>query len=146
MLVSRTLAALLLVALPLACGDSPTEFDRDVGLVRVRLGTLEQTVRVLPPNPAYDDTVAIVSEVVNRGILSTLVTYRMCGLDVDTELELPWPGFMCLAYSATDRIQPQDTIPGYHLGVIKSPPGQYTLRVRHLLKPELWVDVSIIVE
>ncbi len=145
MLRTRAVAALVLVTLALACGDGPTELDRDVGLVRVRLGTLEQSIAVVPPNPAYSDTVTLVSEVVNRGALSRMVTYRICGLDVDTELELPWPGGVCLGHSATGRVQPGDTILGYHLGVIESPPGEYALRVRHLLEPELWVDVSIVV-
>jgi hypothetical protein len=30
--------------------------------------------------------------------------------------------------------------------IITSPPGNYTLRVQHLLEPALWVDVPIVVK
>ncbi len=88
----------------------------------------------------------ILSEVINRGSASKVVTYRICSLDMETALDFPWPGGMCFGYSATDRLEPNDTVRGYHKGVVKSAPGEYTLRIRHLLDPELWAQVSIVVE
>jgi hypothetical protein len=145
-LLASAATALALVAACSAAPTEPTELGRDIGRVHVVHQGLEHIITVTPARAAFGDTVTILSTVTNRTPRARSVQWRTCGMDVETALEFPWPGAMCGGYSALGSIGPGGTLQGSHYGVVKSEPGEYILRIRHLLDPESWVEVSLIVE
>lgn len=106
---------------------------------------LEQTVRLSPAEPFPGDTLAITSIVVNGTGAAVDVVSRICGLDVETSLKLSVAGVACAGYSMQGPLAPGDTLQGFTTAVVVGPPGTYTLRVRHLLNPDVWVDVPVMV-
>ena len=106
---------------------------------------LEQTVQLFPAEPSPGEQLRIVSVVVNRNAASTNVMSRICGLDTGGDLALSGSGFMCAGYSMDAELAPGDAVTGSDVRVVASAPGSYTLRVRHLLVPDAWVDVPVVV-
>jgi hypothetical protein len=106
---------------------------------------LEQTVRLSPAEPVPGDTLKIESIVVNGTGAAVEVTSRICGMDVETSLQLSHPNIACAGYSMQGALAPGDSLLGFAGGVVASGPGTYTMRVRHLLNPDVWVDVPVAV-
>ncbi len=106
---------------------------------------LQQTVRLFPAQPAQGEQLLVVSVVVNHKPDSVAFTSRICGLDTKGSLELTGSLLMCAAYSMSARLAPGDSVTGFDARVVTSPPGRYTLRVRHLLVPEAWVEIPVVV-
>lgn len=106
---------------------------------------LEQTVQLFPAEPAQGDELHIVSVVVNRNPDVAAVVSRICGLDTKGDLELTASRFMCAGHSMNAALAPGDSVTGNDFRTIASGPGRYTLRVRHLLAPDTWVDVPVVV-
>lgn len=107
---------------------------------------LKQTIQITPAQPAMGDTIAIVSTVVNTyTLVATDVTSRICGLDLEGNLPLTNPFGWCAGYSRHGELAPGDSISGYDRRVVGGFPGNYTLRVRHLLEPDVWVEVPVTV-
>jgi hypothetical protein len=107
---------------------------------------LEQTVRLSPAEPKTGDTLDIRSIVVNGTAAPVDVVSRICGIDLETTLNLTsTSNVACGGYSVQGPLAPGDSLLGFAGGVVASGPGQYTLRVRHLLDPDVWVDVPVTV-
>ena len=106
---------------------------------------LEQTVRLSPAVPVPGDTLKIESIVVNGTGAVVEVTSCICGMDVETSLQLSHPNIACAGYSMQGALAPGDSLLGFAGGVVASGPGTYTMRVRHLLNPDVWVDVPVAV-
>lgn len=126
-------------------GCSPREPVSPVGARSVTVQGLEQTVQLFPAEPAHGDELHIVSVVVNRKAESAAVVSRICGLDTNGDLELTGSRFMCAGYSMNIALAPGDSVTGNDFRAVASAPGPYTLRVRHLLVPDAWVEVSVVV-
>lgn len=116
-----------------------------VGARQVVVQGLEQTVQLDPAEPARGDQIRIVSIVVNRRSDPAAVVSRICGLDTGGDLELAGSMFMCAGYSMNASLAPGDSATGNDVRVVASPPGEYTLRVRHLLVPDAWVEIPVVV-
>lgn len=130
--------------LALGCENNPIELERDDGLARVALGSLEQTVAITPRQPIPGDRVWISSIVINRGGDPKQVESRICGLDLEADVDLQWTSAVaCAGYSTQGDLPPGDSLLGGDRRIVGSPPGEYSLRVRHLLDPEVWVEVAV---
>jgi hypothetical protein len=135
---------LVLISLAgLACRAEPTPLTGPSGLVTPQ--GLEQSVRLSPAEPAPGDTLDIASIVVNRSADPVGVVSRICGLDLETPLQLANPFVRCGGYSMQGALPPGDSVQGFDRRVVGSEPGSYRLRVRHLLNPDVWVEVPITV-
>lgn len=137
----RTSVVLLSVA-TIAC---TTKYEPLTGPRVVTPLGLEQTVRLSPAEPAPGDTLIIASVVMNGTSLPVDVTSRICGIDVETTLKLTGTNVACAGYSMHGELAPGDSLLGSAMGVVASAPGTYNLRVRHLLNPDVWVEVPITV-
>jgi hypothetical protein len=107
---------------------------------------LEQVVRLSPAAPTTGQVLRIHSTIINRGTSPIDVTSRTCGLDTKGDLELSGSLLMCAALNRQVTLIPSDSLSGFDARVVNSPPGRYTLRVRHALNPERWVEVPVVVE
>jgi hypothetical protein len=70
------------------------------------------------------------------------VSSRICGLDVRTDLELV-AGVMCAGYSQGGVLRAGASRREEVRYTVASPPGRYTLRIRHALDPEIWVAAEL---
>jgi hypothetical protein len=127
----------------LACGTHPATLTGPRVVITPQ--GLEQSVRLTPAQPAMGDTVAIASIVVNLATGSVDVSSRICGLDLESSLSLANPFGWCAGYSMQGALAPGDTLRGFDRRVVGGVPGTYTLRVRHLLDPDVWVEVPVTV-
>ena len=139
----RTSFTLLFVA-TIGCSTPPAAFLTGPRVVITAQG-LEQTVRLSPAEPATGDTVEITSIVVNQAGGEVDVASRTCGLDLQTSLTLTNPFIRCAGYSVQGTLAAGDSLVGFDRRVVSGLPGNYTLRVRHLLNPDVWVDVPVTV-
>jgi len=138
----RTTVVLLSFA-TIACGPQPAPVTGPRVVITPQ--GLEQTVRLSPAEPASGDTLDIVSLVVNGTGAAVDVTSRICGLDLETSLQLTNAFISCAGYSMHAALARGDSLQGFARRVVAGPPGNYTLRVRHLLNPAVWVDVPVTV-
>lgn len=106
---------------------------------------LEQTVRLTPAVPTSGGQLQIVSVVTNRSADAVAVTSRICGLDTGGDVVLVTARMACAGYSVQITLAPGDSVAGGDVRVVASPAGRYTLRVRQLLAPQLWLDVPLVV-
>jgi hypothetical protein len=145
---SRASACFVLIAfLSVGCRASPTDAGSpgDGTALVGRFGNLVQTVTIEPPVPVYGENIVIRSAIVNRGARGVALSSRHCGLDYAGSLELAWPPGIakCAAYSGRGELAPGDSVVGYDLMTVASPPGRHLLRVRHALEPEAWAELSV---
>lgn len=141
-----TLAALTLAACGGAGHPLAPYFDAELGQFVVQYEaaeTLVQRLQLSHTELAPGDTLRIVSTVVNRGSEPADVTARVCGLDLRTDLSLREAEVRCSAYSSELRLMPGDSAWAADGGIVVSRPGRYTLRVRHILDPQAWIEVRI---
>jgi hypothetical protein len=138
----RTTLALLSFA-GLSCRAEPAALTAPRVVVTPQ--GLEQTVRLSPADPAPGDTLEIASIVVNGTAAPVDVASRICGLDLETPLPLTNPFISCAGYSVHGALAPGDSLQGFDRRVVSGLPGTYTLRVRHLLNPDVWVEVPVTV-
>ncbi|HEV8399500.1 MAG TPA: hypothetical protein VGQ18_06610 [Gemmatimonadales bacterium] len=136
-------AIVLLSVVGLACRAEPAALTGPRVVVTPQ--GLEQTVRFTPEEPATGDTLDVTSIVVNETHAAVDVSSRICGLDVESSLKLTNAFLSCAGYSMQGELAVGDTLQGFARRVIAGPPGNYTLRVRHLLNPDVWVEVGITV-
>ena len=145
----RLFTVVLLTAAICAC-DGPVEVEEiEPGFVRVSIGDLEQIVQVIPRSPRVGETIGIGSLVINRGHDQVRLTVTDCAYHLDGTLELQeclCP--VCGSSSYTTDLAAGDSIVGHTdwRFRVSSEPGTYTLRVRHLLDPDVWVTVPVVVE
>lgn len=150
--------AAILAALAAACNgarhpagssseDTPASDSR---LVSESIGELVHELRITPAAPAPGDTLEIVSIVINRGAAPAEIGSVICGLDLVTMLTLEPVVPQCEAVGPVRfTLVPGDSagigpIP-VSGGVVRSGPGRYSIRARHLLEPELWTEFEIVV-
>ncbi len=137
---TRTTFALLCLA-TVACGSGavPPTGPRVV----ITPQGLEQTVRLSPAVPAPGETLDITSVVVNQTASAVDVTSRICGLDIESSLALVNSSLRCAGYSSQSELAAGDSILGFERREVAGKAGDYTLRIRHLLNPDVWVEVPV---
>lgn len=137
--------AVLFAAALIGCTANPT----DPGLqpehvVQESVGAgLIQTVRITPTRPAPGDTITVHSVVHKRTGTAVTVQSRTCDLDLEGNLDLRDPFGRCAGYSMERTLAPGDSVVTGTQRVVESGSGSYTLRVRHLVSPEVWLSVQV---
>lgn len=140
---SHTLRIAAVVTLAgLACEFGVTNPDSNVAR-RVVVNGLEETLTLSPDVVRWGDTLIITSTVINQSAAAVAVVHRVCGLDLQTNLSLRQAYVTCAGYSASGDLNPGDTVVGVEQRVVAAAPGTYTLRVRHLLNPDVWLAVPM---
>jgi hypothetical protein len=107
---------------------------------------LDQVVRLSPAVPESGAILTIASTIRNWGTTPLDLSSRICGLDTAGKLELSGSLLACAGFSRQVRLLPSDSVTAFDARVVTSPPGRYTLRVRHALEPERWVELSVVVK
>ena len=139
------------LALTVACArpTSPVDANAEVRGSAERRAAEGLVVRVSvePAVAMFDTDITIRSVIVNSGSVAREVQSRECGFDYAGTLRVSGPPHVlkCMAYSGRRMIAPGDSVVGADLMRVKSAPGTYELRVRHLLIPETWVPVRVAV-
>ncbi len=141
--------AVLAIAAGCSAAKVPTtgEFGSESDVTRaVQLG-LEQRVTLTPAELIAGENVTITSVITNRGSQAIALESRICGLTLGGDIRLdPPPGIgMCAGYSMSGTIAPGQSRESVEIRRVASPPGTYTLRVKHALEPELWVELRVAV-
>jgi hypothetical protein len=146
---SRPLVAILLLLLGVGCTPSttPAVLSNETDVTRGVAPGLEQRVTLSPADLVTGENVTIHSVLTNRGSNPISLQSRMCGLDIESDAKLPWPpdiGF-CGGHSMGGTIAPGETRESTDIRRVASAPGSYTIRVRHALQPERWVEMRVTV-
>ena len=138
----RTTLVLLSFA-SLACRSEPAALTGPRVVITPQ--GLEQVIRLSPAEPAPGDTLDITSVVVNGTSAAVELQSRICGLDLETSLKLTNAFVSCAGYSMRGELAAGDSLQGFARRVVDGPAGNYALRVRHLLNPDVWVEVPLTV-
>ena len=144
---ARRTLVLTLLAFVAGCADATTAIPSGSAVTRAEPSGLEHRVTLTPSEPTAGSDVQIHSVITNRGPESVALNSRICGLDFDGDLDLAHPNgsAACGGYSMGGSIAPGESRTNTGLNRVASAPGVYTLRVRHALQPELWVEIRVVV-
>jgi hypothetical protein len=132
-------------ASPAQSEDPVPNLDRGVTLSWQARPTIVQTLRLLNPGLRTGDTLQLESIIRNVGDKPVSVMYVVCELDLEGDLKTEAPFILCFAYSVRGTLAPGEQAIGRLQRRIVSGPGRYTIRVRHLLGPEVWVPAELTV-
>ena len=146
---ARTLLPLAL-AIAAGCeGSSPLD-TTDQALTRAARasgpGGLEQRLTVVVDPEDFREpwlhTLAVTSDVINRGPNTVPITARVClffdsDIEISAEADRFEPFISCAAVQMRTQLAPGESVGPLELRYrIRSGPGVYTIRVRHSLDPE----------
>ena len=140
-----------LLALAAACSSAalpPTgEFASESDVTQAVVPGLEQRVTLSPAELVTGENVTIRSVITNHGAGPVALESRICGLTLDGDIRLEWPPglFVCAGFSMGGTIAPGESRESTEIRRIASPSGGYTLRVKHALQPERWVEMRVVV-
>jgi hypothetical protein len=138
-----------LLTLAAACTAAPptVTLSRHGDITRPVGPGLEQRITLTPSEPTTGEDLIIESVIANKGNQPVALQSRICGLDLGGNLDLKWPpGFgACEGHSQGGDLAPGEARESSARRRVASPPGVYTLRVRHALQPESWVEVRVVV-
>jgi hypothetical protein len=139
----------LLLTLIAACSavTPPATLSSESDVTRAVVPGLEQRVTLTPAELTTGENVLIQSVITNRGNQPIDLESRICGLTLDTDMDLEWPPghVVCAGFSMGGSIAPGESRASSELRRVASAPGTYTLRVQHALRPELWVTMRVVV-
>jgi hypothetical protein len=146
-IVDALIPALLVLVSGCTVTAPPATLSSEGDITVAIMPGLEQRVTLTPAELTVGENVQIHSAITNRGNQSVTLQSRICGLDLGGDLALTWPpGFsVCAGHSMGGTIEPDETRESSGLRRVNSAPGTYTLRVRHALRPEVWVEVGVVV-
>lgn len=104
-----------------------------------------QSLRLLNPGLRTGDTLKLESTLRNVGTAPVDITHVVCELDLEG-IETMSPLILCFAYSVNGKLAPGEEVSGRLMRIVTSPPGKYTIRVRQLLDPDVWVPAELTVK
>lgn len=136
---------LLLGLMVVGCSHplEPT-FDPNTGTYAAEFsgdGNLIQRIVLSSANPAKGSIIAVRSTIFNAGVKRDLTT-RICGLDLGG-LDLADTDMHCAGFSQRISLATNDTVSQTDRRTVNAAPGDYTLKIRHLLEPERWVELKL---
>lgn len=144
--VGVAFAALPIVLLG-ACDDAPLEpLDAVPEARMVTNDGYEIVVTATPARATRGETVVVSSRVVRIGETPDTVWLRTCGLDIETARDFPDPSGTCFGYSGRYTMMPGDTVTGADSGIVDWPRGEHRFRVRHMVEPSRWLELTVVVE
>lgn len=125
----------------------PAVLTSDNDARRAVLPGLEQHVTLTPADLVTGENVVIRSVITNRGSQPIQLESRICGLTLGGDIRLDWPpGIgMCGGFSMSGPIAPGQARESTEIRRVSSGPGTYTLRVKHAVRPEVWVELRVAV-
>ena len=151
----RRMLAPLALLFAAACGGNakaPAQVEDpvpnlDAGIARQWQArpTLVQSLRLLNPGLRQGDTLKLESTIRNVSNKPVDLRYVVCELDIEGNLQTMSPLILCFAYSVDGRLAPGEQVTGLLQRVVTSPPGRYTISIRHLLDPDTWVPAELTV-
>jgi hypothetical protein len=151
----RRMLAPLLLMIAAACGSHPKapaqEGDPvpnlDAGVARQWQArpTVVQTLRLLNSHLRQGDTLRLESTIMNVSSTPVDLSYIVCEPDIEGNLQMMSPLIHCFAYSMDGTLAPGEQRRIELQRVVTSPPGRYTISVRHLLNPSVWVPAELTV-
>lgn len=124
------------------------EFREDVGafvIERPVRDGIVQTLLLSHAEVATGDTLQILSMVSNRGSTPVTMTISDCGLFLDTRLDhvSVRDCFLDVIPGVTLTLQPGDSKAQRKTIRVRSGPGIYRVRVKHVLEPEFWLAFDL---
>ena len=125
-------------------GDPVPSLDEGAARQWQARPAITQTLRLLNPGLRQGDTLKLESTLRNVSDKPVEITHVVCELDIEG-IETMSPLILCFAYSITGTLQPGEEVTGRLQRIVTSPPGKYTITVRHLLEPSVWVPAELTV-
>jgi hypothetical protein len=125
--------------------DPVPDLDRGTALAWQARPTVVQTLRLLNPGLRVGDTLKLESTLKNVGNMPVSIEHVVCELDLEGDLKTYSPLILCFAYSVRSTLAPGQEVSSRLERVINSEAGRYTIRVRHLLDPDVWVPAELTV-
>ena len=97
--------------------------------------------------PCTGEDITIQSEIEVTATSPVDLTVRICGLDLRGDLDVAMPPGLavCAGFSMSRSFAPGTVVADGTVQRVHSPPGLYTLQVRHAIGPPLWISVPIVV-
>jgi hypothetical protein len=130
---------------PAQTEDPVPDLDRGTALAWQARPTVVQTLRLLNPGLRVGDTLKLESTLKNVGTTPVGIEHVVCELDLEGDLKTYAPLILCFAYSIESTLAPGEEVTSRLERVINSEAGRYTIRVRHLLDPDVWVPAELTV-
>ena len=130
---------------PTESGDPVPNLDAGAALSWQPRPTILQTVRLLNPGLRQGDTLRLESRLRNVSDKPVSIEHVVCELDIEGELATEAPLILCVAYSVRSTLAPGEEVFSRLERVVASPPGRYTITIRHLLDPAVWVPAELTV-
>lgn len=146
--VLKMLIPALLVLVAGCTATAPTATLSSEGDITVAvMPGLEQRVTLTPAELTVGEIVHIQSVITNSGSQPVSLESRICGLTLGGDLQLATPTSIvtCAGFTQGGDIAPGDSRESSEIRRVSSAPGTYTLRVKHAVRPELWVEVRVVV-
>lgn len=146
-LLGRLIPALVALVAGCSASTTPAILSSESDVTRAVAPGLDQRVTLSPATLVAGENVTIHSVITNRGTEPISLQSRMCGLDIESDMSLPHPpniGF-CGGHSMGGTIAPGETRESTDIRRVSAAAGSYTLRVRHALQPERWVEMRVAV-
>lgn len=130
---------------PTGSGDPVPNLDAGGALSWQARPAIVQTVRLLNPGLRQGDTLRLESRLRNVSQQPVSIEHVVCELDIEGDLVTEAPLVLCVAYSVRSTLAPGEEVFSRLERRIASPPGQYTVTIRHLLDPAVWVPAELTV-
>ena len=130
---------------PAQTEDPVPNLDRGVPLAWQARPTIVQTLRLLNPGLRTGDTLKLESVLKNIGSEPVNIEHVVCELDLEGNLKTEAPLILCFAYSVKGTLAPGEQVVSTLQRKIASEPGRYSIQVRHLLDPSVWVPAELTV-
>ena len=149
----RSAAPVIAAAVAIACGSTnpPAQTDPVPNLDSGQAyqwqarPAIVQTLRLLNAHLRQGDTLRLESTLRNVSNRELTVERVVCELDIETTMGLENPFIHCFAYSAKGPIAAGETVSSQMQRVVTAAPGRYTISIRHLLDPDVWVPAELTV-
>ena len=119
---------------------------RDTTITTQVVSGVVQHLSVSSLAPCSGEVITILSEIEVTGASPSALTLRTCDVDLGGTLAFGPPvGIICGGYSESGSYSPGTVRTSGTTRRVDSPPGSYTLQVRHALSPLHWVTVPMVV-
>ena len=129
---------------PVLSGDPVPSLDEGTARRWQARPAIVQSLKLLNPGLRTGDTLQLESTLRNVSDKPVDITHVVCELDFEG-IETLAPFIACAAYSVSGTLAPGAEVTGRLQRVITSPPGRYTISVRQLLDPSVWVPAELTV-
>lgn len=100
-------------------------------------------MRLLNPGLRQGDTLRLESRLRNVSDRPVTIEHVVCELDIEGDLVTEAPLILCFAYSVRSTLAPGEEVFSRLERRVASGPGRYTIAIRHLLDPAVWVPAEL---